>query len=34
MVVAIELGVDNSVERNLKELSKIQAQDKRVQEII
>jgi hypothetical protein len=34
MVAAIELGVDNSVERNLKELAKIQAQDKRVQEII
>jgi hypothetical protein len=34
MVAAIVLGVDNSVERNLKELAKIQAQDKRVQEII
>jgi hypothetical protein len=34
MVAVIELGVDNSVERNLKELAKIQAQDKRIRKII
>ena len=30
MVATIELGVYNSVERNLKELAKIQAQDERL----
>src|SRR5215510_13846170 len=34
MVATIELGVDNSVERNLKELAKIQAHNERLQEII
>jgi hypothetical protein len=34
MVAAIQLGVDNSVEMNLKESAKIQARDKRVPEII
>jgi hypothetical protein len=34
MVAAIQLGVDNSVEMNLKELAKIQARNKSVPEII
>jgi hypothetical protein len=34
MVAAIELCTENSVERSLKELAKIQARDKRIQEII
>ena len=34
MVAAVELGVDKGVERKFKELAELQAQDKRVQEIV
>jgi hypothetical protein len=34
MVAAINLGVDNSIEKSLKQLATFKAQDSRVQEII